>query len=96
MEKAHTRRYQQIRTATCLVDLVLHAAGHAVGMFDVTDTAVMSPSVRADCPEIIPTDKERYHAGLIYSRPRGNASPDHDPLTFTLGVQGGPHPQVQR
>ena len=80
---------------------VLHAVGNAVGMFGVGESGhVMSnPYSIAACPDVAPTAKERYHAALIYARPRGNTGPDIDPITFALstsGHGGGPEAVIRR
>lgn len=78
------------------VDLVIHEVGHAVGMFHVSGREhIMNRESWFNCRDVIPTEIERYHAALIYARPRGNRSPDRDPGDFTLsrgdgGVEGAP------
>ena len=69
---------------------VIHEVGHAVGMFDVAEPdQIMNRVLSQGCREVIPTAKEQYHAALIYSRPRGNRSPDRDPGTFSLARPNG-------
>jgi hypothetical protein len=64
---------------------VIHATGHAVGMFDVPgEDNLMNNSIPGGCQDLLPTSKEQFYAALIYSRPRGNTLPDNDPITFAL------------
>jgi carboxypeptidase family protein len=68
------------------IAVVIHEVGHAVGMFHVSGKEnVMHTPADLGCREVIPTAAEQYHAALIYSRPRGNMSPDRDTGTFELG-----------
>ena len=60
--------------------LVMHEVGHALGFFHVPDNrSVMYPFIPGSCPPGELSAAERYHAGIAYSRPRGNTEPDNDP-----------------
>jgi hypothetical protein len=60
--------------------VTLHEVGHALGFFHVGDRkSVMFPFIAGDCPAGQLSAAESYHAGIVYSRPRGNLDPDRDP-----------------
>jgi hypothetical protein len=60
--------------------VTMHEVGHALGFFHVGDRAsLMFPFIAGDCPAGALSAAESYHAGIAYSRPRGNADPDRDP-----------------
>jgi len=60
--------------------VTMHEVGHALGFFHVDDRAsLMFPFIAGDCPAGALSPAESYHAGIAYSRPRGNTDPDHDP-----------------
>ena len=60
--------------------VTMHEVGHAMGFFHVGDRkSLMYPFVAGDCPKGELSAAESFHAGLAYSRPRGNTEPDHDP-----------------
>jgi len=68
--------------------LVLHEVGHALGFFHVPDrNSVMYPFLPGNCPSGTLSPAEQYHAGIAYSRPRGNLDPDNDPST-TYSIVG--------
>ena len=58
----------------------MHEVGHALGFFHVGDRgSLMFPFIAGDCPAGQLSSAESFHAGIAYSRPRGNTDPDHDP-----------------
>ena len=60
--------------------VTMHEVGHAMGFFHVSDRgSLMYPFIAGDCPAGALSAAEQYHAGIAYSRPRGNTDPDHDP-----------------
>ena len=53
-----------------------------MGFFHVRDrSSMMFPFIAGDCPAGQLSAAETYHAGIAYSRPRGNLDPDRDPPT---------------
>ena len=75
--------------------LTLHEVGHAMGFFHVSDrNSVMYPFIPGDCRAGALSAAESYHAGVAYSRPRGNTDPDKDPFTAgtlaATSMSGGP------
>jgi hypothetical protein len=74
--------------------VTMHEVGHALGYFHVSDRkSLMFPFIAGDCPAGALSAAESYHAGIAYSRPRGNTEPDHDPSTgaaLTAGSRSGP------
>jgi hypothetical protein len=66
---------------TCNLDSVLaHEIGHALGFFHVNILgALMYPQARSSNIADAPTERERVHAKLAYSRPRGSTDIDIDP-----------------
>jgi hypothetical protein len=70
--------------------VVLHEVAHALGFFHVSDrNSVLYPQVAGRCPVGEPSAAERFHAGIAYSRPRGNTDPDSDPTSGRLLTFGG-------
>ncbi len=59
-----------------------HEIGHALGFrhIDVPNTLMYHASNRGPG---LPTDAERYHAAIAYSRQAGNRDPDIDVATVT-------------
>ena len=54
---------------------------------------MMFPFIAGDCPAGQLSAAETYHAGIAYSRPRGNLDPDRDPLVgaaLTAAAMSGP------
>lgn len=74
--------------------VTMHEVGHALGYFHVGDrNSVMFPFIAGDCPAGALSTAESYHAGVAYSRPRGNTEPDRDPSTgaaLTAATMSGP------
>ena len=65
--------------------IVTHEVGHALGFFHVGErSSVMYPFVAGRCPSATPTESDRHHTAIAYSRPPGNADPDRDPQTSRL------------
>ena len=73
--------------------VTMHEVGHAMGFFHVSDrNSVMFPFDSGDCRAGNLSAAESYHAGVAYSRPRGNTDPDKDPssgATFSGAMIGG-------
>jgi hypothetical protein len=62
--------------------VTVHEVGHAMGFFHVSDrSSVMFPFDSGDCRSGTLSSAESFHAGIAYSRPRGNTDPDKDPST---------------
>ena len=60
--------------------VTMHEVGHALGFFHVSDRkSLMYPFAAGDCPAGELSAAEAFHAGIAYSRPRGNTDPDKDP-----------------
>ena len=60
--------------------VTMHEVGHALGFFHVGDRgSLMFPFIAGDCPAGQLSAAESFHAGIAYSRPRGNLDPDRDP-----------------
>ena len=76
---------------------VMHEVGHALGFFHVGDNrSVMFPFIPGNCPPGDLSATERFHAGLAYQRPRGNADPDNDPPSGQLLSPGDfPGPTIR-
>lgn len=73
--------------------VTMHEVGHALGFFHVSDrSSLMYPFIAGDCPAGALSAAESYHAGVAYSRPRGNTDPDHDPSSGA--AIAGLHPLI--
>lgn len=60
--------------------VTMHEVGHSLGFFHVNDRgSLMFPFIAGDCPAGQLSAAESFHAGIAYSRPRGNLDPDRDP-----------------
>jgi hypothetical protein len=74
--------------------VTLHEVGHAMGFFHVSDrNSLMFPFIPGRCPAGVLSPAESYHAGVAYSRPRGNRDPDRDPsagAALTADTLSGP------
>ena len=71
--------------------VTMHEVGHAMGFFHVDDRAsLMFPFIAGDCPAGALSPNESYHAGIAYSRPRGNTDPDHDPSNGATAIPSMP------
>lgn len=71
--------------------VTMHEVGHAMGFFHVGDKrSLMYPFTAGDCPAGELSAAESYHAGIAYSRPRGNTEPDHDPSTGAAVMTSSP------
>jgi Matrixin len=64
--------------------MVSHELGHALGFWHTDNTRdVMYPTYQSNCdPQ--PSERERYHAAIAYSRPVGNRDPDDDSQTSVV------------
>jgi hypothetical protein len=51
----------------------------AVSTLLAAGLGLAAPAVAGDCPAGQLSAAESYHAGIVYSRPRGNLDPDRDP-----------------
>ena len=61
--------------------VTMHEVGHALGFFHVGDrNSLMFPFASGACPAGVLSAAESHHAGVAYSRPRGNRDPDRDPV----------------
>jgi hypothetical protein len=77
--------------------VTMHEVGHAMGFFHVSDPhSLMYPFDESGCRQGNLSPNEAYHASIVYSRPRFNAEPDHDPKDFkTLSGSRGGGPLVR-
>ena len=62
-----------------------HEVVHTMGYWHTSDN--FAHFFTASCTGAGRASIVRYHAGIVYSRPPGNADPDSDPSTFVLGFQ---------
>ena len=71
--------------------VTMHEVGHAMGFFHVSDrNSLMFPFASGDCPAGALSPAEAFHAAVVYSRPRGNTEPDHDPSSGAALTAGHP------
>lgn len=72
--------------------VVSHEFAHAVGFFHPSGyDAVPLPSIMKSRAWIRPTDADRLHGRIFYSRPPGNRSPDSDPSgSYVAALAAGP------
>jgi hypothetical protein len=65
--------------------LVMHEVGHTLGFWHVSGPHMMASIF--ECHHR-PSDAERYHAALAYTRPVGNVDPDTDPQSGAAMLAG--------
>lgn len=63
-----------------------HETGHAFGFFhtDAGTDLMWGGAWPASLCTLGPTDREQYHASIVYARPVGNTDPDNDPTGTVL------------
>lgn len=76
-----------------VVQVAAHEIQHTMGYYHTWisyDPLYEDP----DCDAANLSESLRYHAGVMYSRPRGNLDPDTDPEDFAFSVTTGTKPVV--
>jgi len=63
--------------------VVVHETGHILGFWHVDNPKDVMYRQLTTC-DMVPSDREKYHAAIAYSRPIGNADPDTDPTATVL------------
>ena len=65
---------------------IAHETGHAFGFFhtDGSTDLMWGGAWPASLCSAGPTDREQYHAAIVYARPVGNTDPDNDPTGAVL------------
>jgi hypothetical protein len=84
VDTGFVRFYTRVASCSCANSeeglapvIVRHELGHTLGAFHVGDDgALMNAQPRCSA---IATPIERFHAAVLFRRPRGNTSPDIDP-----------------
>jgi hypothetical protein len=84
VETGFVRFYQDVPACRCVDSdeglapiIIRHELGHTLGAYHVSDdVALMNAQPRCSA---IATSAERFHASILFRRPRGNTSPDSDP-----------------
>jgi hypothetical protein len=74
--------------AARVVQVAAHEIQHTMGYYH-TSGAYVSLFADPDCDAANLSESLRYHAGVMYSRPRGNMDPDTDPGDFMFGITSG-------
>jgi len=71
-----------------VVQVAAHEIQHTMGYYHTTG-AYVALYEDPDCDAAGLSERLRYHAAVMYSRPRGNVDPDTDPEGFTLNATTG-------